>query len=106
MAIQDIDEEQLGREALAKARLDFAERCLINAQDLSRMMDMKANYLLSAVALMTAALGIVASKSLDAKVTEALQFVFKAVGLISFLAYIVLAFLVVYSVTRVFRALG
>jgi hypothetical protein len=106
MAIQEIDEEQLGREALAKARLDFAERCLINAQDLSRMMDMKANYLLSAVALMTAALGIVASKSLDTKVTEALQIVLKAVGLISFLAYIVLAFLVVYSVTRVFRALG
>src|SRR5215212_2113087 len=106
MAIQEIDQEQLGREALAKARLDFAERCLINAQDLSRMMDVKASYLLSAVALMTAALGIVATKSLDAQADQGLQLVLKVIGLFSFLAYIILAFLVVYTATQVFKALG
>jgi hypothetical protein len=108
MAIQEIEQEQeqLGSAELAKARLDFAERCLVNAQDLSRMIDLKASFLLSAVALMTAALGIVASKALEVTTDEGLRVALKAVGLVSFLAYVVLAFLVVYVATQVFRALG
>lgn len=106
MAIPQVVEEQLGTEELEKARLAFAERCLVNAQDLSRMMDLKANFLLSAVALMTAALGIVASKALDARADPGAETVLKIAGLVSFVAYIILAFTVVYSVTRVFKALG
>jgi hypothetical protein len=106
MAIHQVEEEQVGTEELQKARLGFAERCLINAQDLSRMMDLKASFLLSAVALMTAALGIVASKALDARADPGAETVLKIAGLVSFVAYIILAFTVVYSVTRVFKALG
>jgi hypothetical protein len=106
MAIQQVEEEQLGAEELEKARLGFAERCLINAQDLSRMMDLKASFLLSAVALMTAALGIVATKALDARADPGAEMVLKIAGLVSFMAYIILAFTVVYSATRVFKALG
>src|SRR5438105_12069064 len=106
MAIQEIEQEQLGGADLAKARLDFAERCLINAQDLNRMMDLKASFLLSAVALMTAALGVVASKALDATTAGSLQVTLKVAGIISFLGYIVLAFMVVFAATQVFKALG
>ena len=106
MAIQEIEQEQLSGPDLAKARLDFAQRCLVNAQDLNRMIDLKANFLLSAVALMTAALGIVASQALEVSVDAGLGIALKAVGLVSFLAYVVLAFMVVYASTQVFRALG
>ena len=55
------------------------------------MIDLKANFLLSAVALMTAALGIVASQALEVSVDAGLGIALKAVGLVSFLAYVVLA---------------
>jgi hypothetical protein len=106
MAIQEVEQEQLGRADLVKARLDFAQRCLVNAQDLSRMLDLKASFLLSAVALMTAALGIVASKAFEVLAEPGLQAALQVAGLVSFLIYVVLAFLVVYTATRVFRALG
>jgi hypothetical protein len=70
------------------------------------MLDLKASFLLSAVALMTAGLGIVASKALEVLPDVGWQVALQVVGLVSFLAYVVLAFLVVYAVTRVFRALG
>src|SRR5438093_12367563 len=106
MAIQEIEQEQLGSADLVKARLDFAQRCLVNAQDLSRMLDLKASFLLSAVALMTAALGIVASKALEVLAEPGLQAALQAVGLVSFLVYVVLAFMVVYAATQVFRPVG
>ncbi|MFL5733131.1 MAG: hypothetical protein ACJ78Q_07995 [Chloroflexia bacterium] len=106
MAIPQADEDILAPETLAKTRIDFAERCLVNAQDLSRMMDLKASFLLSAVALMTAALGIVASKALDVKTPDTLRTLLKVAGMLSFVGYIVLAFLVVFTATQVFKALG
>jgi hypothetical protein len=68
-------------------------------------MDLKANYVLSAVALMTAAVGIVASKALDANPTETWRLAVKLVAMLFFAGYVVVAFLVIYNATQVFRAL-
>jgi hypothetical protein len=109
MSIDAIQAEQIpneeASESLMAARIDFAERTFLNAQELGRFMDLKANFLLSAVALMTAALGIVASKALDATSDETWHLVLKSLGLISFVAYILIAFGVIYTATRVFKAL-
>jgi hypothetical protein len=67
-------------------------------------MDQKASYLLSAVALLTAALGIVASKSLDASTELEWQFAIKVLGLIGFAGYMLTGFAVIFNATRVFRA--
>ncbi len=88
-----------------KGRLDFAERCLANCQDLNRFMDQKASYLLSAVALMTAAVGIVGSKVLDTNPVETWRLAIKVVAMLFFIGYVIVAFGVIYNATQVFRAL-
>jgi hypothetical protein len=106
MATDTLQQEaRITPDTLFKGRLDFAERCLANAQDLSRFMDLKANYVLSAVALMTAAVGIVASKALDANPTETWRIAVKLIAMLFFAGYAVVAFLVIYNATQVFRAL-
>lgn len=92
-------------EALLRTRLEYAQRCFANVQDLSRLMDQKAGYLLSAVSLLTLALGVVAAKSLDLKPTAALHEVVHTTALLFMVGYTVVAFLVVYLTTRVFHAL-
>ena len=92
-------------DALTKTRIEFAERCFVNAQELSRFMDQKASFLLSAVALMTGAAGILASKAMDARADQDWQAVLKALAFASFLVYAAVAFIVIYNATRVFRAL-
>ena len=91
-------------DALLKMRFDFAEKCFSNAQDLSRLMDQKAGYLLSAVGLLTTALGIVASKALDVEPAGPWHIGVKSSGLVFFLAYVLTAFMVIYNATRVFQA--
>src|SRR5687768_6341078 len=105
MQIEEIAEAKASVDTVVKARIDMAERAFINAQELSRFMDQKASYLLSAVALLTTALGIVAAKSLDAQVEADWQIILKGAGLFSFLIYIVLAFMVIFNGTKVFKAL-
>ena len=77
-------------------------------------MDQKAGYLLTAVGLLTTALGIVAAKALDANANLAWRLelsapeavtALKALALISFVTYMVLAFIVLWYATRVFKAL-
>lgn len=105
---------ELSTEALFKVRLDYVMRSFINTQDLIRFMDQKAGYLLSAVGLLTTALGIVAAKALDANANLTWQLelsspgliaVLKVVALISFVGYLLLAFVVLTSATKVFKAL-
>jgi hypothetical protein len=99
-------EEHVPPDTLVKLRQDFAEKCFSNAQDLSRMMDQKAGYLLSAVGLLTTALGIVAAKAMDVAPSGPAQAGFKIAGTAFFLAYVIVAFLVVYNSTRVFQAMA
>lgn len=105
---------ELSTETLFKARLDYVMRSFINTQDLIRFMDQKAGYLLSAVGLLTTALGIVAAKALDANAnltwhlelsSPGLIAVLKVIALISFVSYLLLAFIVLTSATKVFKAL-
>lgn len=105
MSIQETGAPEVDADALNKTRIDFAERCFINAQELSRFMDQKASFLLSAVALQTGAAGILASKAVDAGTELDWQVVLKAFGFASFLIYAGIAFVVIYNATRVFRAL-
>jgi hypothetical protein len=107
-SVQDIHDplaQPLSPEAMARLRQEFAERCFSNAQDLSRMMDQKAGYLLSAVGLLTTALGIVAAQALAVAPANTSTMVIKAAGSVFFVAYVIDAFLVVYYATRVFQAL-
>ena len=104
MEPDQVDHEGASPESALKMRLDFAERCFINALELVRFMDLKANYLLSAVALLTAALGVVASKALDVPPDNDWQFWLKSAGLGFFLLFVATAFSVIYNATRVFRA--
>jgi len=105
---------ELSEETLFKSRLDYVMRSFMNAQDLVRFMDQKAGYLLTAVGLLTTALGIVAAKALDANANLAwrlelsapeLVTLLKALALISFVTYMILAFVVLWYATRVFKAL-
>jgi len=105
---------ELSEETLFKTRLDYVMRSFMNAQDLVRFMDQKAGYLLTAVGLLTTALGIVAAKALDANANLAWQVeisapelvtILKALALISFVSYMVLAFIVLSNATTVFKAL-
>jgi hypothetical protein len=88
-----------------KIKTEFAEKAFSNAQDLSRMMDQKAGYLLSTVGLLTTALGILASRALDVHPPVAWQSNVRMIGMVTFLAYVICAFAVVYFATRVFQAL-
>lgn len=114
MDTEEPSQTELSTETLFKARLDYVMRSFINTQDLIRFMDQKAGYLLSAVGLLTTALGIVAAKALDANANltwhvelsaPELLTVLKVLALISFVGYLLLAFIVLASATRVFKAL-
>jgi len=105
---------ELSTETLFRTRLDYVMRSFMNTQDLIRFMDQKAGYLLSAVGLLTTALGIVAAKALDANTnltwyleisSPGLLAVLKVLALISFVGYLLLAFVVLTSATKVFKAL-
>ena len=104
MEPDQVDHDGASPESAVKMRLEFAERCFINSLELIRFMDLKANYLLSAVALLTAALGVVASKALDVAPENDWQFWIKSAGLTFFLLFVATAFAVIYNATRVFRA--
>ena len=114
MQTGEAQQPELSTETLFKARLEYVMRSFINTQDLIRFMDQKAGYLLSAVGLLTTALGIVAAKALDANAnltwrlelsSPGLITVLKVLALISFVGYLLLAFVVLTSATRVFKAL-
>jgi hypothetical protein len=112
--MDQLPQTELSTETLFKARLDYVMRSFMNTQDLIRFMDQKAGYLLSAVGLLTTALGIVAAKALDANANLTwhvelsapwLITSLKVLSLISFIGYLLLAFVVLLTATRVFKAL-
>jgi hypothetical protein len=90
--------------ASVEARLSFAREVFANAQDLTKTMDQKANNLLSSVALLTAALGILASSAITANTQEDWQRIFKGAGVLLILIYLLMAFDVIYVATKVYQA--
>jgi hypothetical protein len=84
-------------------KLEFAQYCLSNAQELTRTIDMKASFLLSAVGLLTTALGIVAASAIGGSAAGAWQWL-KVFGIICTLIYLLVSFNIIYISTKVFRA--
>ena len=111
---ESIQQAELSTDTLFKARLDYVMRSFINIQELIRFMDQKAGYLLAAVVLLTTALGIVASKAMDANANftwqvdisaPAVVITLKVLAFIAFGAYMLLAFIVLITATKVYKAL-
>jgi hypothetical protein len=111
---EELHQAELTTDTLFKARLDYVMRSYINIQELIRFMDQKAGYLLAAMVLLTTALGIVAAKAMDASANltwqvnlsiPAITDTLKVLALVAFAAYLVLAFLVLVTATRVYKAL-
>ncbi|MEA2575098.1 MAG: hypothetical protein QOH93_2396 [Chloroflexia bacterium] len=104
---QDSDVDKLAdspADTSVEARLSFAREVFANVQDLTRTMDQKANNLLSSVALLTAALGILASNAITASTQEDWQRLFKGAGVLLIAVYLLMAFNVIYIATRVYQA--
>jgi hypothetical protein len=87
-----------------EARLGFARDVFANVQDLTKTMDQKANNLQASVALLTAALGILASSAISASTEEEWQRLFKGAGVLLILVYLLMAFNVIYIATKVYQA--
>jgi hypothetical protein len=90
--------------ASVEARLSFAREVFANVQDLTKTMDQKANNLLSSVALLTAALGILASSAITAGTQEDWQRLFKGAGVLLIVVYLLMAFNVIFVATKVYQA--
>src|SRR5688572_6693089 len=82
----------------------FAQAAFANIQELNRTMDQKASYLLGAVALLTAALGLVVSRAITAIPQDDWQLVLKGAGMLLILLYLLLAFAVIYVATGIYQA--
>ena len=87
-----------------EAKLSFAKDVFANAQDLTKTMDQKANNLLASVALLTAALGILASSAISADTHEDWQRLFKGAGVLLIVVYLLMAFNIIYIATKVYQA--
>jgi hypothetical protein len=86
------------------SRLQFAQATLENIQELIRAIDSKASNVVSSVALLTASLGIVAGAAIGANPDGTAEWSLKVAGITLILAYLLLAFAVIYLATRVYRA--
>ena len=91
-------------ETFGEARLSFAREVFANVQDLTRTMDQKANNLQASVALLTAALGILASSAITGTTHDDLQWLSKGAGVLLILIYLLMAFNVIYIATKVYQA--
>jgi len=104
MTIRWIHDHTLPAEALVEFQLEFARHCLDNTQELIRFMDQKAGYLLTAVGVLTAAVGTLAgwvfNNHLFSHHPGGLAITVGSLTLI----YALLAFVVIYLATRVFAA--
>jgi hypothetical protein len=87
-----------------QTQIAFAQSAFANIQDLNRTMDAKANYLLSSVALLTAALGHVASSAVTVTAQADWQRVLKGAGIVLMLLYLLVAFAVIAVATNIYRA--
>jgi type IV secretory pathway VirB2 component (pilin) len=87
-----------------QSQLDFAQAAFANGQELNRTMDQKANYILGAVALLTAALGLVVSRAIVATAEDDWQRLLKGTAIVLMLLYLVLAFVLVLIATNIYQA--
>ena len=91
-------------EATVEKQLEFAQSAFGNIQELNRTMDQKANNLLGATALLTAALGLVLARAIEATVQEDWQRVLKGVSMLLLMPYLLLAFALIFAATSIYQA--
>ena len=91
-------------DASAQTQIAFAQSAYANIQELNRTMDLKANYLLASVALLTAALGLVVSRAVAVIAQEDWQRVLKGAAILLTLLYLLLAFAVIFVATGIYQA--
>ena len=87
-------------------QLRFVERVLDNAHGLNRSIDVKANFLITAVGILTTAIGILAAGALGVKPAADWTAFLRGAGIVLILLYLMTAFSVVYPATQVFKAIS
>ena len=85
-------------------RLDYADKCFQNMQELIRFMDQKAGFVLAAVGILSAALGSLTTSIFQQPPTSATQVTLRIISAGLLVAYLLIAFLVVWVAIRVFTA--
>ena len=91
-------------DASTQTQLAFAQAAFANIQELNRTMDQKASYLLGAVALLTAALGLVVSRAIVAAAQDDWQRVLKGASILLMVLYLILAFAIIFVATSIYQA--
>jgi hypothetical protein len=97
-----MDEQDLRSYDLIKYRLDFAQRCFTNNQDLVRFLDQKTGLILSAVGLLTTAQGALMLRAFNVTPTLPWQIGLRVVISICVLTYMLIAFAVITAGVNVF----
>jgi hypothetical protein len=85
-------------------RLDYANKCFQNMQELIRFMDQKAGFVLAAVGILSAALGSLVTNIFQQVPTNPTQAALRVVSQGLLVAYLLIAFLVIWVAVRVFTA--
>lgn len=85
-------------------RLDYANKCFQNMQELIRFMDQKAGFVLAAVGILSAALGSLVTSIFQQTPTNPTQAALLVVSQGLLVAYLLIAFLVIWVAIRVFTA--
>jgi hypothetical protein len=93
-----------GSDASLQTQIAFAQAAFNNIQELNRTMDQKANYLLSSVALLTAALGLVVSRAVAITAQNDWERLLKGASITFTLLYLLLAFAVIFVATSIYQA--
>jgi hypothetical protein len=85
-------------------RLNYADKCFQNMQELIRFMDQKAGFVLAAVGILSAALGSLIVTIFQTAPTNSIQATLRATSGGLLIAYLIVAFLVIWVAIRVFTA--
>lgn len=99
-----VDASPLREDALVRLRIDFAQRCYTNAQDLIRLTDQKAGYLLTTIGVLSAALSALAIRLFSVIPTYPWQVFLQRVGVVIVLEYFGMAFIAVFTILQVLVA--
>ena len=91
-------------ESPIKHQLEFAERCFTNAQELIRFIDQKTGYLLAAVGILTAIMGVLVTRIAEIKPEGDWQNISLAIGGGLILLFFILAFVIICLSPIVLRA--
>jgi hypothetical protein len=99
-----VQPEPAPSESTIHFRLEFAQRCFTNIQELIRFMDQKTGYVIAAIGILTAALGTFATRAMGTAPLAEWQIVVRYAALAFCFIYLILAFIVIYMAVQVYTA--